>query len=160
MSTTIKNLKSNFFDKIHFLIASGLYSGLSPVAPGTVGSLVVLLFLWLIPEQSVHLHLVIIVCLYFIGVWSSSNVAQKIGKDPSLVVIDEMAGMWIPLAICPKRVIYYLIAFLLFRLLDIVKPFPIKRIERFPGGWGIMTDDVIAGFYAAIGIELLLRTGL
>ena len=145
---------SSFLTKLHFFLATGFYSGYSPVAPGTVGSLVLLLILWFSPALSVINHIVGFCLIFFIGVWSSTKVAQKTGKDPSIVVIDEMAGMWIPLSICPKSVLSYFFAFLLFRFFDIVKPFPIKTSEKLPNGWGVMMDDVLAGVYSILIIGL------
>jgi phosphatidylglycerophosphatase A len=93
----------------------------------------------------------------FFGVPAASIVARESGrKDPSFVVIDEVAGQWITLLLCPINWRNAVIAFVLFRLFDIFKPFPIRRIERLPAGWGIVFDDVGAGLYAW-GVASLLR---
>ena len=81
---------------------------------------------------------------------------QSGGHDPQFVVIDEVIGQWIALLFCPVDWRHALIALVLFRLFDITKPFPVRRLERLPGGWGIVFDDVAAGLYA-LGIASLLR---
>jgi phosphatidylglycerophosphatase A len=73
---------------------------------------------------------------------------RTLGEDPSVVVIDEVVGMWISLILLPKTIAATVMAFLLFRLFDILKPPPARQSERFRNGWGIMTDDVVAGVYA------------
>jgi phosphatidylglycerophosphatase A len=91
------------------------------------------------------------------GVPAASIVARESGNnDPGFVVIDEVTGQWITLLFCPADWRGAAIAFVLFRLFDITKPFPIRRIERLPGGWGIVFDDVGAGLYAW-GVASLLR---
>lgn len=97
------------------------------------------------------------VALLWPGVWASAKMERDAGKpDPQSVVVDEVVGQWIGLAGASslgwKQV---LAAFLLFRLFDIVKPFPVARLERAPGGWGIMLDDVMAGAYTALVMVLL-----
>jgi phosphatidylglycerophosphatase A len=93
---------------------------------------------------------IITIAITFSGVWSSSVVEAVWGKDPSKVVIDEVAGMAIGLLFLPVNVKYLLCAFILFRFFDIVKPFYIRKMEDLPSGWGIMADDVLAGVYTNI----------
>lgn len=100
--------------------------------------------------------LIITVLITFIGVWSSGIVAGIWGKDPAKVVIDEVAGMCISLLFIPVSVKYVLPALILFRFFDMVKPLYIKKVEKFPGGWGIMFDDVLAGIYANILMQAVL----
>jgi phosphatidylglycerophosphatase A len=139
------------------LVATGLGSGYSPFAPGTAGSLVgVLLFLPLAglawPTQ-----LAATAALTLVGVFAAARVARLLGrKDPGLVVVDEVAGQWITFLALPVTPVTALAGFLLFRVMDIVKPWPARDLERLPGGVGIMADDVAAGIYA----HLLLRAGL
>lgn len=132
--------------------------GTLPWAPGTAGSAVglavgVLAAKWLSPPW----HLMLVAALFALGVSASRAVEQTAGrKDPSCVVIDEVVGMMLALFLLPFRAGPYLGAFLCFRGFDIFKPFPIRRMERRPGGWGIMLDDLVAGLYA----NLLVRGGL
>lgn len=100
--------------------------------------------------------LIITLLITLLGIWSSNVVSKIWGKDPARVVIDEVAGMCISLLFIPVTVKYVISALILFRFFDIVKPLYIKKIERFPGGWGIMLDDVLAGIYANILLQVLL----
>jgi phosphatidylglycerophosphatase A len=97
------------------------------------------------------------VVVYFAGVAASTRLAIRLGrKDPGAAVVDEVVGMWLALLFLPFTPATALAAFLLFRVLDVFKPWPARQFEALPGGWGIMTDDVMAGVYA----NLLLRAAL
>ena len=102
------------------------------------------------------LSIIITIVITLAGVWSSSIVETIWGKDPSKVVIDEVAGMCVALLFLPVSVKYLLSAFILFRFFDIVKPLYIKRLERLPKGWGIMFDDVLAGTYTNILVQAVV----
>jgi phosphatidylglycerophosphatase A len=98
---------------------------------------------------------VLVGALFGLGVAAASRIERAAGrKDPSIVVIDEVVGMLVALWALPFQAGEALAAFLCFRLFDIVKPYPIRRLERQPGGWGIMLDDVLAGLYANAVIRL------
>jgi len=99
---------------------------------------------------------IITIAITLAGVWSSSVVEAIWGKDPSKVVIDEVAGMAIGLLFLPVNVKYLLCAFILFRFFDIVKPFYIRKMEDLPSGWGIMADDVLAGVYTNIILQAVV----
>jgi phosphatidylglycerophosphatase A len=159
------------------LIATGLFSGYSPVASGTAGSLVGVA-LYCIPGMSNSTVLgAAIIAAFFAGVVTSARVASIVGDrinadalltkkifqkgsheeaDPSIVVIDEIVGMWIALLFLPMTWPAVFMAFFFFRLFDIIKPYPAARLERIPHGWGIMLDDVAAGIYANIAVQILL----
>jgi phosphatidylglycerophosphatase A len=143
----------SFFTK---LIATGFYSGYSPVAPGTAGSLVGVA-IYLIPgfENSLSMP-IITIAAFFIGVLISNQMEKQLGDDPAPVVIDEIVGMWISLLFLPRQLLFVFTAFLLFRIFDIVKPQPARYIERFKNGWGIMLDDVVAGLYSNIAVRILI----
>jgi phosphatidylglycerophosphatase A len=150
-------------DSIARLLATGLCTGYSPVAPGTAGSLLALAILWFFdpPDSLLGPGLVL---LFFPGVWASTRVereeVRKGGKsDPSIVNIDEIMGMGLSVIFLPHSVsrAWLIAGFFLFRLFDIVKPFPADRAQRLPGGWGIMIDDVIAGIYANAVLQVLVR---
>jgi len=98
----------------------------------------------------------ITIVITFAGVWSSSMVEPIWGKDPSKVVIDEVAGMAIGLLFLPVSVTYLLCAFILFRFFDIVKPLYVRKMEELPSGWGIMMDDVLAGLYTNILLQAVV----
>jgi phosphatidylglycerophosphatase A len=150
------DIKSKNIPFIHKFFATGFYSGFSPIVPGTAGSLVGLL-IYLIPgvENTYTLGALSII-FFFIGVYTSSSLEKQLGEDPSIVVIDEIVGMWISLFFLPKIPVIYIGAFVLFRIFDIIKPSPARQVERYKNGWGIMLDDVFAGIYANIVIQIIL----
>jgi Phosphatidylglycerophosphatase A and related proteins len=141
----------------HILIGTGLGMGFSPIAPGTVASvgglLVAVLLRPYIPFYQWFL-LIFIVVFFFLGVYSATKLETDWGKDPSEVVIDEIVGIWISLCFLPQGWGYSLAALVLFRLFDIYKPLYIKKMENLKVGWGIMMDDVVAGIYANVAIQL------
>ena len=136
-------------EKFSRLFATVFYLGYSPLFPGTITSFFTLILLYFLPEISVIYSSLILTILFFLGVWSSAQVAifEK-EHDPSIVVIDEVVGMWLSLLIVPKIWWLYGVAFLLFRFFDIVKIYPINKAEKLDKGWGIMLDDVIAGLFS------------
>ncbi len=120
------------------------------MAPGTAGSLVALVALWLIPFSLSSL-LLTLVFVILLGVWASTRSERLLGrKDPGQVVIDEVAGMILSVLTLPRAPLVLLLAFVLFRLFDIVKPFPARQSQHFPGGIGVMLDDLVAGAYTLV----------
>lgn len=147
------------------LIATGFGSGFSPLAPGTAGALLataVWFGLSYLLSAVALLWLTVGFILVFtaLGIWAADRVEPYWGEDPSRVVVDEMVGVWIALlAASAGNVWYALGAFALFRLFDIFKPLGIRRMESFPGGIGVMMDDILAGIYSfvvLIGIRCLI----
>ena len=145
-------------------VATFFGAGLGKPGPGTWGSAAAVL-LWAAVAWGLHPSssaLLLLLCTgiamsLLLGVPAASITARESGrKDPGFVVIDEVAGQWIALLLCPVNWRDAVIAFVLFRLFDITKPFPVRRIERLPAGWGIVFDDVGAGLYAW-GVASLLR---
>lgn len=135
------------------LLATWFGAGLSPWAPGTVGSLAALPLAWLISAYTGTIGLAIAVLIVFaLGVWASHVYSAALGKsDAGEIVIDEVAGQWLTLLLVPPDLAMYALGFALFRLADIVKPWPISWIDRkIKGGFGVMFDDVLAGAFAAI----------
>jgi phosphatidylglycerophosphatase A len=139
----------NIINKIALILASGFGSGYSPVAPGTAGSLLAVIIWWLAP-QVWWLRASLLVISLILGIWSATEAEKKWGHDNGRIVIDEVAGMWITLLFLPKVFLVYLIAFLLFRAMDIIKPLGARQIQNLKGGWGVVADDVLAGIYANI----------
>ena len=133
-----------------------------PRASGTLASFLTLFFAWgLVAVHGQLLVLVAAVTATAVGFWGAELYArQRESKDPSECVIDEVAGQLIACAFVPRTLVLYGLAFLLFRLFDIVKPWPIGTAERLPGGLGIMADDVIAGLLAGIIVVALLQLRL
>ena len=139
---------------IHLAWATFFGAGKIPGAPGTWGSLAAApLFYFLIGTPLVHLGVLVIV--YFTGVYAATRVEKDYGeKDPSCVVIDEVLGMGVAMFLIPGQWPFALMALILFRIFDIGKPYPIRKLEKLPGGWGIMTDDLLAGIYANIWVQI------
>ena len=138
------------------LIATGFFMGYSPLVPGTVGSIVGLI-IYAIPGFEVPQILGTFICIFFlIGLYASDRMEAYAGKDPACVVIDEIVGMWITLLFVPKTLFIAACGFLLFRIFDITKLQPASYVERYRNGIGIMLDDVVAGLYANITLQLLL----
>jgi len=133
------------------LIATGFYTGYAPKAPGTAGSLFGLFLYWAIPGSKSVYSLVGIALIFFTGVWAANQVEKETKvHDNQIIVIDEIVGMLITVALFEKTLIWLVVGFLLFRFFDIMKPF-----EKIPHGWGVMMDDVIAGIYSALCLRLI-----
>ena len=129
------------------IAATFFYLGKLPIAPGTWGSIGALT-LWLFLPVTTSVHLSAILLLFVLGVYSSHKVAKYMQvHDPSEVVIDEAVGMGISLFMLPHSYSLYLLAFIVFRIFDILKPSFIYQVQNLPGGWGIMLDDVLAGLF-------------
>jgi phosphatidylglycerophosphatase A len=138
------------------LIATTLGVGYAPFAPGTFGSAAGLL-LWFVLPHAAAVQAVAIVTLLVVGSWSGSVAEAHFGKtDPGQVVIDEVMGMLITLWLNPVGWAGALAGFLLFRVADVIKPYPANRLESLPGGIGVMADDAMAAIYA----NVVLRLGL
>jgi phosphatidylglycerophosphatase A len=126
-------------------------------APGTVGSLCGVLPVLLYQNNSVFSFL-LAGSLFLISVWASSVAAKDLGdKDPSVVVIDEVCGIMVTFLFIPLSGVHLLIGFFAFRACDIIKPQPVRYLERLPNGFGIVLDDVMAGIYANVVLQLLIR---
>jgi phosphatidylglycerophosphatase A len=138
------------------VVATALGVGYVPVAPGTFGSAVGLL-LWFALPSSPLVQAAVIVAVFVIGSWSGSVAERHFDRvDPGQVVVDEVAGMLVTLFLIPTGWIGAIAGFFLFRISDIIKPYPANRLEHLPGGIGIMADDVMAGVYANLALRLTL----
>lgn len=142
------------------LISTAFGTGYSPIAPGTAGSLLAVLFYWFIPWPNVFVFSALTIALFVIGVYTSTVTEREFvgkwgeeGHDPKMVVIDEVVGIFIAFLSFRRTLPFIIAGFLLFRLFDILKPFPANKSQNLPGGWGIMLDDVIAGVYTFLIIE-------
>jgi len=161
-------------------LGTGFYSGYLPWASGTWGSLLGLLIA-LVPGLGATPALLCLIAIgMIVGVPSAAAIARVEGNrlskiaavtkatfqpdghpapDPSIVVIDEIVGMWVSLLFLPRTFTAYLVAFLAFRAMDILKPLPARQLEQLPNGWGIMLDDVVAGLYAGAATYAVLFVG-
>jgi len=140
-------------------IATSFYSGYFPFAPGTVGSVVALFIFWMVPGLRGTILLLSLIVVFFIGVWAAFQVEKTDGHDASIINIDEMVGMWLSLVFLPDGIswIWWIVAFFLFRFFDILKPFPVGWSQKLRGGWGVMIDDVLAGLYTNLILQLFIR---
>jgi len=140
--------------KVAAAVATGFGAGYSPVAPGTAGSLLGLLLFWPLRGLPAAFQIGILAAVFLAGTAAATRVARAAGiEDPGIVVVDEVVGMWTSLLFLPFTLGTAALGFVLFRILDVVKPYPARDLEALPGGWGIMSDDLMAGIYA----NLLLR---
>ncbi len=147
---------------IYKTFATFFGAGYAPLAPGTFGALFAagFVYLWqtLQPELSYyHWPLLIVTILaFFLGAYCTDQLAEEWGKDPSKVVIDEAIGLWISILFVPVNTVYLVAGLILFRIFDIWKPLGIRKMENIKGGWGVMMDDVLAGVYANIILQIYL----
>ncbi len=144
---------------VHFL-AFGLGSGAAPWAPGTVGTAAAVIpyLLW-IQYLSPAWFLVLLAVTFVIGVWLCERTSEDLGvHEHSGIVWDEFVGYWLTMFLAPQGWEWALVGFVLFRFFDVLKPWPVKWADRrVAGGFGIMVDDVLAGVYAWIGMQILIR---
>ena len=142
-------------DPVHIL-AFGFGTGLAPFAPGTFGSLPGILLFWLTMDFGLYVQLGIAASMTLAGIWICGESARRIGvHDHGGIVWDEIVGMYLTLIVAPVSVVGWVLAFVFFRVTDIVKPWPIRDLDhRIDGGVGIMLDDLVAALYAAILLAL------
>lgn len=144
--------------RLAVLIATVGGLGYAPIAPGTFGSAAGILLYWLTRHWSIGWQLGLIAFVTALGVWAASEAERHFGKeDPGAVVIDEVAGQLVTLAFTGAGLAAMVVGFFVFRILDIIKPFPADRFERLHGGGGIMADDIMAGVYGCLIMHLAIR---
>jgi len=138
-------------------IATGFGLGYSPVAPGTAGSVLGLALGYILMRMGVAWHVGLTAIIFVVGVWAAGEAEALFGqKDSGKIVVDEVVGMSLSLLLMPATALYLVAGFAFFRFFDILKPFPVNRIDRkVGGGFGVMLDDVAAGIYANIGLRAL-----
>jgi len=147
----------NFREKAAVFLATGFYVGNIPFAPGTFGSLIGLPLCFLLAGIQLSAAMIAAVLIIGLAVWIAGTAARTLErKDPGCIVIDEIAGMVVTLIGLPFNITTVVTGFILFRILDILKPFPIRVLDRrLSGGFGIVADDVVAGIFANISIRIL-----
>ncbi len=143
--------------RLHHWIAFGFGSGLSPWAPGTAGTLAAVPLYLLLQPLAVGWYLAVVAALTLIGVWACDRTARDLQTDdPGAIVWDEVAGYLVTMTAAPSGWVWVLAGFALFRLFDIWKPWPIRVLDaRVPGGLGIMLDDLVAGLFAGVCLQVL-----
>ena len=146
-------MKLNFIDK---LLGSGFYTGYIPFASGTFGSIAGLIIYYIpgFEKPGIIIPAIIIFSLY--GIYVGSQFEKVYGKDPAECTIDEIVGMWISLLFLPKILWLSAVVFFVWRLFDIIKPYPARQLEKLKGGLGIMIDDIISSFYVLLLIHLII----
>jgi phosphatidylglycerophosphatase A len=143
--------------RVALFIATACYVGFVPFAPGTAGSAVGLVVYSAVRASGPPLAEVVAIAATLVaGVWAAGVVEKPLGKDPGPVVIDEVLGMLVTLAFLHPTLVGALAGFLVFRVYDVLKPYPARRLEGLPGGPGIMLDDLMAGIYANLTLRVLI----
>lgn len=153
--------KINLANPVHFL-ALGFGSGLAPIMPGTFGTLAALPLVVLLSLATMPIYIVATLLIGIVGIWICDKTAKDMGvHDHSSIVWDEVAGMLVTMLFVPITWQSLLAGFVLFRLFDILKPWPIRYLDKYVhGGFGIMIDDIVAGLFACAGLHLFLYYGL
>ncbi|MDI7261847.1 MAG: phosphatidylglycerophosphatase A [Thermodesulfobacteriota bacterium] len=138
------------------ILATGFGAGYSPIAPGTLGTLLAIPIYYFLSEMSSPLYELTLITFFFLSSWISGRAQQYFGKkDDQRIVIDEMMGFFITVLWVTKTPLLILVGFILFRFFDILKPFPIRRFEKVRGGFGVVLDDVLAGIYSNIILQII-----
>jgi phosphatidylglycerophosphatase A len=144
--------------RLAVFLATAAYTGYFPIAPGTVGSavgLAVYALVWWSGSPLVEISVILL--LFAAGVWAGTAAERYFGGiDPGPIVLDEVVGMLITLAFIPVGWTGAVAGFVLFRLFDVIKPFPAGRMEKLHGGLGVMADDAMAAVYANVSLRLLM----
>ena len=148
--------KDIIFHPIHFL-SLGFGSGLSPFAPGTAGTLLAVLLYIPLASFSLWNYIAVLVIGSLLGIYLCGETSKKLGgHDNPAIVWDEFLGYWVTMLFAPSGWIWIVVGFILFRLFDIWKPWPISVIDhKVKGGFGIMLDDLVAGVYALVVLQLI-----
>jgi len=122
-----------------------------PMMPGTFGSILGTLAFLLIPIDSFLMKMILLTVILIVGAYSSFQIEIATGReDNQIIVIDEIAGVWLTLSIIPEGTWFTLAGLMVFRLFDILKPYPIRKLEKVKYGYGVMLDDLLAGLYAGV----------
>ncbi|OGW35555.1 MAG: hypothetical protein A2X58_00585 [Nitrospirae bacterium GWC2_56_14] len=143
-----------FLRTIILFISQGAYSGLSPFAPGTAGTVVGVILYWCMKDFSPGWYALLMLAVFLLGTWAADRAEALLGrKDSPSIVIDEIAGYLVAMFLVPAGLWYAAAGFFLFRFFDIMKPFPLRRLEKIPGGLGVMLDDIGAGIYTNLVLQ-------
>jgi len=152
-----ENLSIHLFSKkgLSTFLATGALIGFIPPFPGTLGAFEGIILYYFTSGLSLYFHLLITLLIFLIGVYAASSYAKEKGEeDPDEVIIDEICGAYLS-AIGKGTLTELLLSFIIFRIIDIGKPFPLKKLEKIKGGWGIMLDDVVAGFLTNLVVTFI-----
>jgi len=155
--TDIVTVPRDFFGRVSYVIATGFGAGRVPAAPGTAGTLLAVPIYLVLRELTVAWYLGVVAALFLIGVVVCGRVERQGGEhDAPSIVWDEVVGYLVTMAFAPRGWVWVVVGFVLFRLFDIWKPYPIRRIDHtVPGGFGTMLDDLLAGIYGLVVLQAL-----
>ncbi len=143
-------------NRLILLLASGFGTGFSPVVPGTMGTLLAIPFCFFLSFIPFPIYELTIVAFFFLSCWISESAQNYWGKkDDRRIVIDEIMGFFVTMMWVPRTTGFFVMAFFLFRFFDIIKPPPLRRLERLNGGFGVVLDDVGAGVYANVVLQVI-----
>ncbi len=144
-------------NRLLLLLVTGFGAGYSPIAPGTLGTLIAVPIYLLLSRIPSSLYELTLLALFFLSIWLSDHAERYFGnKDDRRIVIDEIMGFLVTMLWIPETALSLVIGFFLFRIFDILKPFPIRRLEKVKGGFGIVLDDVLAGIYANVILHIII----
>ena len=145
-------------DKLSNLICTSFGIGYLTKFPGTLASFIILFPFWILKESFNYYSIVLLLSIFiFLSFYFVSQEIKKLeDKDPKHIIIDEYIGQAIALMFCDEKIIHYILAFLLFRLFDIIKPFPISYFDKLKNAFGLIMDDILAGFFAGIIIYVII----
>jgi phosphatidylglycerophosphatase A len=147
---------NKFRREVVMFLAQGAYSGRAPVAPGTAGTAVGVLVYLGVRRLSPEAYVLLCFLIVLIGMWIADRAEGLLGKkDHPSIVIDEIAGYLVAMFMVPHGWSFVIIGFLLFRIFDIIKPYPLKRLQNLHGGIGVMVDDIGAGIYANVVLRIV-----
>ena len=150
-----------FLDRVAVFLATGAYSGYSPFAPGTVGTIAAIPIYLLLVWCGSAIYLAVVLALLPLSFWSAGRAEVIFGaKDSGKIVIDEIIGFLVTMYLVPFSIVSVVAGFLLFRFFDITKIYPANAMEGLGGGPGVVMDDVIAGVYANLSLQILFYTGI
>ena len=149
--------RSGFSEKTALALSTWFGTGLLPVAPGTFGTLATLPLILGLNALGIWYNVLALVTVAGVAIWASDWSQDLLDtNDPPEIVIDEVAGFLVTMFLLPHTWLALALGFILFRFFDIIKPYPVKKVERFKGGFGIVMDDLLAGFYANLGVRIIL----
>jgi len=143
-------------DFIIRLTATGLFSGYSPFIPGSVGTIPAWLIAVLLIKDNTTVLIPVVIVTFFVSVWAATGAEKLFGHDARKIVIDEWAGMFVAVILVPYSLLNFTVAFVAFRILDAIKIPPAAQAEKLPAGWGVTTDDIVAGIQANIVTQIVI----
>ncbi len=147
---------AKFLQRIQIFLATLFGVGYISLAPGSWGSLLTFILVWFFLPENFYLLGGVALIVFFISIWSADGAERVFGKDNRKIVIDECSGMLVSFLFLPKRFFLYILAYVIFRILDVAKPPPIRRLEGIKGGLGITLDDIVAGIYTNLILQVLI----